>query len=125
MQPFRLTATEAVARFNAESLTVEEYARSLLSRIQERDSQVQAWAYLDPDYVIEQAKDLDKIPVEKRGPLHGVSVAVKDIIYTKRERRKEKVQGEVLTARKACQLSTTLPYMTRVSPRSMQDPLPF
>ncbi|KAI1334616.1 amidase [Xylariaceae sp. FL0016] len=83
MEPYQLTATEALAKFKDGSLTVEGYARSLLSRIEKRDAAVKAWAYLDPDYVIEQARRLDQIPPEKRGPLHGVGIAVKDVIYTK------------------------------------------
>ena len=83
IEPYRLTASEAVAKFKANELTVEKYAQSLLSRVQERDSVVKAWAYLSPEYVLEQARSLDKIPPEKRGPLHGVAIGVKDVIYTK------------------------------------------
>lgn len=78
-----LTATEVLAKIKAGESTVEDYARSLLKRIDARDASVQAWAYLDSDYVIEQAKVLDAIPTSERGPLHGVAVAVKDVIYTK------------------------------------------
>ncbi|KAJ4423216.1 hypothetical protein N0V82_002077 [Gnomoniopsis sp. IMI 355080] len=81
--PYRLTAAQAVKQIRSNNLTVEDYARSILSRIEERDGTVKAWAYLNPDYVIAQAKELDKVPPESRGPLHGISVAVKDIIYTK------------------------------------------
>ncbi|KAH7034606.1 amidase [Microdochium trichocladiopsis] len=83
MEPYRLTASEVLSKVKGGSLTVEAYAQSLLSRIQERDATVKAWAYLDPEQVLAQAKQLDQIPPEKRGPLHGVSVAVKDVIHTK------------------------------------------
>ncbi|KAI2620539.1 glutamyl-tRNA amidotransferase subunit A [Hypoxylon sp. NC1633] len=83
MESYRLTATQALSKFRDGSLTVEDYARSLLTRIEKRDATVQAWAHLDPDYVIQQAKQLDLVPPERRGPLHGVAVAVKDIMYTK------------------------------------------
>ncbi|KXJ96207.1 amidase [Microdochium bolleyi] len=82
-EPYRLTATQAVSRFADGSLTVEAYARSILARIAERDDAVRAWAYLDPEQVLAQARQLDQIPRDQRGPLHGVSVAVKDVIYTK------------------------------------------
>ncbi len=75
----RLTATE----FISSGLTVEQYAVSLLDRIKSRDDAVQAWAYLDPEYVLAQARELDKIPRDKRGPLHGVPIGVKDTMYTK------------------------------------------
>lgn len=78
-----MTATEAVAKFKDGSLTVEEYARSLLERIAARDAAVKAWAHLDPDLVIDQARKLDQVEPENRGPLHGVAIAVKDVIYTK------------------------------------------
>ncbi|KAI0020786.1 amidase [Xylariomycetidae sp. FL0641] len=83
MEPYRLTASEALSAFQDGSLTVEAYARSLLSRIAARDEAVKAWAYLDPEYVIAQAQALDAVPRAQRGPLHGVAVGVKDIIYTK------------------------------------------
>lgn len=83
MDSYRLTATQVAAQIRAGDLTVETYARSLLSRIQQRDPVVKAWAHLDEEHVLAQAKLLDAVPPEQRGPLHGVSVAVKDVIYTK------------------------------------------
>lgn len=80
---YRLTASEVVAEVQAGSLTVEDYASALLDRIEQRDSQVEAWAYLDREYVLKQARDLDKVPIDQRGPLHGVAIGVKDVIYTK------------------------------------------
>lgn len=83
MEPFRLTASQAQAKFKDGSLTVEQYAKSLLDRIAARDDTVHAWAYLNPELVLESARALDAIPPEKRGPLHGVAVGVKDVIYTR------------------------------------------
>ncbi|KAM0716415.1 hypothetical protein Q7P37_007860 [Cladosporium fusiforme] len=80
---YRLSATEALASINTGECSIEEYARSLLSRIEARDEDVQAWAHLDPEHVIMQAKALDAVPSTERGPLHGVPIAVKDVIYTK------------------------------------------
>ncbi|KAK5110429.1 hypothetical protein LTR62_005780 [Meristemomyces frigidus] len=82
-EPYRLTATGALAQFNNGSLTVEEYATSLLQHIDERQPVVKAWEYLNHDLVLSQARALDQIPKEQRGPLHGVAIAVKDVIYTK------------------------------------------
>ncbi|KAF1349203.1 amidase signature enzyme [Lizonia empirigonia] len=42
---------------------------------------VKAWAFIDPAYVMEQARALDAIPVSERGPLHGVAIAVKDLMF--------------------------------------------
>ncbi|CEL11219.1 Putative Amidase family protein (AFU_orthologue; AFUA_6G14410) [Aspergillus calidoustus] len=81
--PSRLTATRALALIRSNELTVETYARSLLSRIESRDETVNAWAYLNPEFVLAQARKLDAVPFEERGPLHGLPVGVKDVIYTK------------------------------------------
>lgn len=83
MEPYRLTASEALALMKDGSLTVEAYANSLLARIKERDHIVKAWVYLDPEFVIAQARKLDQIPKHERGPLHGIAIGVKDVILTK------------------------------------------
>lgn len=80
---YRLTASEAIAKIRDGQLSVEQYAQSLLEHIKQRDTVVRGWAYLNPDQVLSQARKLDLIPKEKRGPLHGAAVAVKDVIYTK------------------------------------------
>lgn len=82
-EPFRLSASESLQKIRAGELTVESYAQSLLDRIKDRDDAVQAWAHLNPDLVLSQARHLDSIPPPSRGPLHGVAIAVKDIFYTK------------------------------------------
>lgn len=83
MEPYNLTASQALQKIRADELTIEAYAKSLLQRIKQRDDAVKAWAYLDPEYVIEQAKRLDEVPRDKRGPLHGIPIAIKDVMYTK------------------------------------------
>lgn len=42
--PYAPTATEVLDLLNNITITVEEYARSLLDRIKERDGIVKAWA---------------------------------------------------------------------------------
>ena len=46
--------------------------------------EVQAWAFLDPDHALAQARAADELAASGRriGPLHGVPVGVKDIIDT-------------------------------------------
>ncbi len=97
VEPYRLTATEVVAHIQSGKLSVEQYAQSLLARIAERDPIVKGWAYLNPEHVLEQARKLDQIPLESRGPLHGVAIAVKDVIYTKGMRCANKGVGDVRT----------------------------
>ncbi|EXL65748.1 amidase [Fusarium oxysporum f. sp. conglutinans race 2 54008] len=60
-----------------------EYAKSLLERIKARDEDVKAWAYLDEKRAMQEARRLDGIPKNNREPLHGLPIAVKDVIYTK------------------------------------------
>lgn len=82
-ESYRLTAFQAIEAIKNDTLTVESYASSLLDCIQQRDSVVKAWAHLDREQVLAQARTLDKVPKAERGPLHGVAVGVKDVIYTK------------------------------------------
>lgn len=84
-EAYKLTATEVIAKIRDGKLSVEVYAESLLARIKERDPVVKGWVYLNPDQVLSEARRLDQIPKESRGPLHGVAVGVKDVIYTKGE----------------------------------------
>lgn len=78
-----LTATAASELIRNGSLTVENYARALFRRIDERDKDVQAWQFLDREQVIQNAKALDAVPQSERGPLHGIPIGVKDVLYTK------------------------------------------
>jgi NCS1 family nucleobase:cation symporter-1 len=63
-----------------DKLSVEEMAQACLARIRERDPTVRGWVHLDPDLVLRNARELDKREV--KGPLHGVPIAVKDVIMT-------------------------------------------
>jgi hypothetical protein len=76
----RLTAAEASARLCRGDITAEQLARACLARIALREADVRAWSFIDPDAVIRQARELDKLP--SRGPLHGMPVGVKDIFNT-------------------------------------------
>lgn len=72
------------ARLAEGSLDAVDLAEACLARIREADPGVRAWAYLDPDYVLRQARALDQLRRSGRpvGPLHGLPVGVKDIIET-------------------------------------------
>lgn len=75
-----MDATSIIQSVRGGDLTVREVALATLGRIAERDEQVRAWAHLDPDRVIAQAEELDARA--ERGPLHGIPVALKDVIDT-------------------------------------------
>ena len=55
-----------------------------MARVRETDGNVQAWAFLDPDHALAQARAADEWRLEARptGPLHGVPVGIKDIFDT-------------------------------------------
>ena len=82
-EPWLLNATEALPLLRSGELKVVDYAKSLLDRIQKRDPTVKAWVYLSPRVILEQATKLDDVPASDRGPLHGLPIAVKDVILTK------------------------------------------
>jgi Asp-tRNA(Asn)/Glu-tRNA(Gln) amidotransferase A subunit family amidase len=75
---FRLSASEAAARIRDGKLTSEALVRSCLERIESRESQVKAWAHLDRDFALAQARECDRSV--NRGPLHGIPFAAKDIM---------------------------------------------
>ena len=66
------------------SLRSEELVQACLDRIDAVDADVQAWAFLDREYALEQARRYDGMHVAglPKGLLHGVPVALKDIVDT-------------------------------------------
>jgi amidase len=76
----QLSATEIAHGVAAGKFTAEAVVRDCLDRIAAREPTVQAWATVDPDYALKQAKELDKSP--RKGALHGVPLGVKDVIDT-------------------------------------------
>jgi len=80
-----LSATEALDGLRGGTISSEALVRDCLARIEDCEAEVQAWAFLDPEYALDQARKLDALreaggPV---GPLHGMPVGLKDIIDTK------------------------------------------
>jgi Asp-tRNA(Asn)/Glu-tRNA(Gln) amidotransferase A subunit family amidase len=79
-----LTAIEAAERIAGGEISAEEYTGACLDRIAEVDDEVHAFAHLDPNEALSQARMLD----ERRrnghslGALHGIPVAIKDIFDT-------------------------------------------
>jgi|SRR6056297_445086 len=61
-----------------------ELVEACIARVEAREPEVQAWAWFDPDFARHQAKALDAHRQAGRpiGPLHGLPVALKDIIDT-------------------------------------------
>lgn len=76
----KLSASEALALLNSGKITSEMLVRSCIERIEERDAQLGAWEYINPQDAIRQARALDQAP--RRGLLCGLPIAVKDLIDT-------------------------------------------
>jgi Asp-tRNA(Asn)/Glu-tRNA(Gln) amidotransferase A subunit family amidase len=74
-------ATSLGARLTAREVSVEAVACAYLERVVTRDSTVRAWAHIDPDQVIAEARRLDR--EGPHGRLFGVPVGIKDVILTK------------------------------------------
>ena len=55
----RLTATQAAAAIRQGRITSEALVEACLARISEREPQVQAWAYLDAEFALRQARAAD------------------------------------------------------------------
>ena len=73
-----LTATEIVNLVSSRKTSCEAVVRACLERIGQREPEVGAWHYLNPEQVIAQARSMDKS--SRRGPLIGVPFGIKDII---------------------------------------------
>lgn len=80
----RMTATDAAAALNAGTITSEELVRALLDRIAARDADVAAWAAIDPERVVREAREADaqRRAGHARSPIAGLPVGIKDIIDT-------------------------------------------
>lgn len=83
--PNTLSAVEARRRLRAGTLTSVELVTACLTRIEETDGSLQAWAHLEPEYALAQAGEMDAIRQSGRamGSLHGIPVGLKDIVDTR------------------------------------------
>lgn len=81
-----LGAVELRNRLARGALRAVDVAQACLDRIATEEPRVQAWAWLDGDHVMAQARALDARRASGRaiGPLHGLPVGLKDIIDTVR-----------------------------------------
>jgi amidase len=75
-----MTAAEIVRLTSSDAVTAESVVRTCLERIADREGDLHAWAFIDPVYAIAQAREVDRR--SQQGPLHGLPVAIKDIIAT-------------------------------------------
>ncbi len=76
----RLSLVEAAKGIASGTFTSLDLVTACLERIHAREEQVGAWAWLDPEQALAQARACDEQPATTS--LHGVPVGVKDIIDT-------------------------------------------
>ena len=79
-EPQLLSARAAAQEIAAGRLTAEALMTACLDRIAAREKVVGAWHFLDPAAALAAARQRDSEP--PRGPLHGIPIAVKDLIDT-------------------------------------------
>jgi amidase len=79
-EPNTWSASAAAAAVAERKIKSVELVAACLDRIKAREPEIGAWTFLDPERALAEARARD---AEKpRGPLHGVPVAIKDIIDT-------------------------------------------
>ncbi len=83
-KPCDLTIKEAASAIAAGELTVLQLNESCLERIDALEDKIQAWALVDREGAMVAAQRLDRElqQAKRRGPLHGIPFAIKDIFYT-------------------------------------------
>ena len=83
--PAALSATELIRLYGARALSPVEVAQAVLARIDRFNAQVNAFAFLDAEDVLEQAQDSEArwMRGEPRGLLDGVPATVKDNILAR------------------------------------------
>ena len=82
LDPTHLCATEAADAIAAGKLTSTALTEACLACIEAREPAVGAWAHIDPEFALRQARaaDMAKAAGHMLGTLHGVPIGIKDII---------------------------------------------
>lgn len=80
-----LSATEALEKIRSGRLTSVDLVKACLAKIDETDGAIKAWVRVDSDRALARAEEMDAMRKAGRalGALHGIPVALKDIIDTK------------------------------------------
>lgn len=84
MKVEKMGAIQLVESIRSGSVSSVEVVGRFLEIIEERESEIKAWEFIDPEYALYQAEQADKRRAEgsNLGPLHGIPVGVKDIFDT-------------------------------------------
>ncbi|MEO4055603.1 Asp-tRNA(Asn)/Glu-tRNA(Gln) amidotransferase subunit GatA [Solibacillus sp. CAU 1738] len=82
MTLFERSAKELQESLHNGELTIAELTNEAYARIEALEGDVQAFLALNKEQATAQAAEMDKVPFEKRGPLFGLPIGVKDNIVT-------------------------------------------
>ena len=79
---FSLKVEEIVSKIKDAQLTSVEVCQKYIERIIKFEKEVKAWAHFDKKLLLEKAKEADEYRRSGKptGPLHGIPIALKDII---------------------------------------------
>src|SRR3989441_8945631 len=81
---YMLSATDAAQLIRDGVISSEQLVEACLDRVRETDGRIEAWAFLDPEHALGQARAADerRLGGGPLGPLHGIPVGLQDIIDT-------------------------------------------
>jgi len=81
---FGLTITQLAGQIRKGALSPVQLMESLLKRVEALEPKLNVWVTLDPDDALEAARQSERELAQSGplGPLHGIPVGIKDIIYT-------------------------------------------
>jgi len=80
-----LSARELINRMVEGDITSESLVKQQLDHIDKTDAEIKAWAYVDREGAIAQARSMDQRRAQGKalGSLHGIPIGLKDIIDTR------------------------------------------
>ena len=84
MNLHKMNLTDAVAAIKSNRISSIELVTDCLAKIDEIDGSIEAWAFLDRENALQQAKlaDQKRQNGDSLGPLHGIPIGVKDLFET-------------------------------------------
>lgn len=84
MQPYQLSAVDTAEQIKTKQLSPVEVVESVLARIEAIEPRLSAFATLTAEQALDAARTAEKeiAAGQYRGPLHGLTVGVKDLVET-------------------------------------------
>ena len=82
-----MRATEIARKVNSGELSAQKVITETLALIKEKNPSLNAFLEIFETTALTRAKEIDTLPVNKRGKLAGVPIAIKDNICTKGQKK--------------------------------------